>query len=142
MHWFGGKALKWSAGAAGLVGALIATIWIARPSPPPPAEEPPAGPVLFEDYTDKAGLHFVHDAGPLPHDGKYFMPQIMGSGAAAFDFDGDGLLDLYLLTNGGPQSPSTNRLFRQLPGGRFQDVSAGSGLDFAGYNMGVAIADV
>src|SRR5262249_21180256 len=32
--------------------------------------------------------------------------------------------------------------FQQLPGGRFKDVSAGSGLDIAGYNMGVAIGDV
>jgi hypothetical protein len=30
----------------------------------------------------------------------------------------------------------------QLPDGHFQDVSAGSGLDIAGYNMGVAVGDV
>src|SRR5262249_40427948 len=37
---------------------------------------------------------------------------------------------------------STNRLYRQEADGRFTDVSAGSGLDIAGYNMGVAIGDV
>jgi hypothetical protein len=84
-------------------------------------------------------LNFVHDAGPVGH---YFLPQAVGSGGAVFDFDNDGRLDLYLLQNGGPGSRSTNRLFRQGPDGRFTDVSAGSGLDVAGYGMGVAIGDV
>jgi hypothetical protein len=106
--------------------------------PPAPAE--PGASAWFEDVTEKVGLDFVHDAGPAG-DPNYFMPQIVGSGAAVFDFDGDGLLDIYLLNNGGPKG-SPNRLFRQLPGGRFQDVSAGSGLDISGYNMGVAIGDV
>jgi hypothetical protein len=105
----------------------------------------PAGPAApterswFADVTDKVGLNFVHDAG---RPGSYFMPQLMGSGAALFDFDNDGLLDVYLVQNGGPDSPSTNRLFRQGPDGRFHDVSAGSGLDVSGYGMGVAIGDV
>ena len=51
-------------------------------------------------------------------------------------------MDILLLQNAGPGSASKNRLYRQLPGGRFKDVSAGSGLDFAGYNEGVAIGDV
>jgi hypothetical protein len=97
------------------------------------------GPPWFEDVTDKVGLDFVHDCGPI---GTYFMPQQVGSGAALFDFDNDGRLDIYLLQNGGPNSRSTNRLYRQLPDGRFQDVSAGSGLDINGFNMGVAVGDV
>src|SRR3954453_8137402 len=116
------RSLMFSACAVGIASALLAWVWLSRPSPSSQVEEVAlVGPVLFEDCTEKFGLNFVHDAGPLPYDGKYFMPQIMGSGAAAFDFDGDGLIDLYLLTNGGPQSSSTNRLFRQLPGGTFQD---------------------
>src|SRR5438552_4179341 len=93
----------------------------------------------FRDVTREVGLDFVHDAGPL---GRHFMPEMVGSGAAVLDFDNDGLLDIYLVQNGGPQSRSTNRLFRQSPDGRFTDVSAGSGLDVAGYGMGVAIGDV
>jgi hypothetical protein len=91
------------------------------------------------DITAESGLNFVHDAGPT---GSYFVPQIIGSGAALFDFDNDGRLDIYLIQNGGPKSGSTNRLFRQGADGRFTDVSAGSGLDIAGYGMGVAIGDV
>jgi hypothetical protein len=80
----------------------------------------------------------MHDAGPI---GNYFMPQIMGSGAALFDFNNDGRLDIYLLQNGGPTG-AKNCLFQQLPGGTFKDVTAGSGLDVAGHFMGVAIGDV
>jgi len=105
----------------------------------PNAALEPKAPPWFEDVTDKVGLNFVHDAGPT---GSYFFPQILGSGAALFDFNNDGRLDIYLLQNGGPDSASTNRLFRQEPDGRFTDVTAGSGLDVAGYGMGVAIGDV
>jgi hypothetical protein len=92
----------------------------------------------FRDATAQVGLDFVHEAGPLGH---YFMPQIMGSGAALLDFDNDGLFDLYLVQNGGPGSSAKNRLYRGRPDGRFEDVSAGSGLDIAGHGMGVAIGD-
>jgi hypothetical protein len=106
---------------------------------PPAVEEEPAGVEWFEDATTQSEIDFVHDCGPV--DGKYFMPQIVGSGAALFDCDGDGRLDVYLLNNGGPNG-APNRLFRQGKDRRFRDASAGSGLDFAGYNMGVAIGDV
>jgi hypothetical protein len=108
----------------------------------PASTEPPLiadGPCWFRDVTEEVGLMFQHDAGPV---GSYFMPQAMGSGAAFFDFDNDGRLDIYLVQNGGPKSASTNKLFRQGPDGRFIDVSAGSGLDIAGYGMGVAVGDV
>jgi hypothetical protein len=104
-----------------------------------PVADEAGEPAWFRDVTAESGLDFVHDAGPT---GTYFLPQIVGSGAALIDFDGDGLFDLYLLTNGGPNSLSTNRLFKQLPGGHFQDVSKGSGLDIAGHNMGVAVGDI
>jgi hypothetical protein len=99
------------------------------------SDEPP----WFVDITSDVGLTFVHDAGPV---GRYFMPQIMGSGVALFDFNNDGRLDIYLIQNGGPDSHSSNRLFRQEPDGRFTDVSVGSGLDIAGYGMGVAVGDI
>ncbi len=126
--------------AAVILGGVFGGCGPASDTPTEPADAQPLPPPWFADVTDEAGLDFTHDAGPL---GSFFMPQSLGSGAALFDFDGDGLLDIYLLQNGGPAG-KTNRLYRQLPGDRlrFQDVSHGSGLDFAGHNMGVAIGDV
>jgi hypothetical protein len=103
---------------------------------PPPAEktEPP----WFEDVTNKVGLDFVHDAGVS---GKYLMPEVVGSGGALFDCDGDGRLDIYLVNNGGPKG-RPNQLYRQQPDGTFENISKGSGLDFVDFCMGVAIGDV
>jgi hypothetical protein len=104
-----------------------------------PDTEGPSEPAWFEDVTERAGLRFMHDCGPITP--EYFMPQIAGSGCAFFDYDGDGLLDIYLIHNGGPRG-ARNQLFHQERDGTFRDVSAGSGLDVAGYGMGVAIGDV
>jgi hypothetical protein len=97
-----------------------------------------SGPEWFEDMTEALGLDFVHDPGPQ---GDYFTPHTIGSGCA-FLHDGDGTLYLYLLQDAGPRSKAVNRLYRRTPAGRFEDVTAGSGLDVAGYSMGVAVGDV
>jgi hypothetical protein len=92
----------------------------------------------FKDVTETAGLGGQGD---------------MGGPATAFDFDGDGLLDLYIgsfgdyphgvlptlarrNTNGLP-----NRLFRNLGGMRFGDVTAGSGAANTGWTQAVGHAD-
>jgi hypothetical protein len=93
----------------------------------------------FEDATAALGLDFIHDAGAP---GSYFMPEVMGSGAALFDCDNDGRLDIYLLQNGGEGTGARNQLYRQGADGRFADASAGSGLDVAGRGMGVAAGDL
>ena len=116
---------------------VLVCLFVGCRKPTPPADSPVAA--WFEEVTAEVGLDFVHDAGPA--DDRYFMPQITGAGAALFDFDGDGKLDIYLLNNGGPKG-RPNRLFRQMEDGTFADVSKGSGLDFSGYCQGVAIGDV
>jgi hypothetical protein len=98
-------------------------------NPPPTgtsvAEPEDRGPPWFEDITDKVGIDFVHDAGPP--DDTFRLPQIIGSGVALFDCDGDGLLDLYFVSNGGPMG-RPSQLYRQKPGGTFENVSKDSGL--------------
>lgn len=129
----------------GVLGSIALAIAIgcrgAIPTPPRESEgdERPDGPAWFVDITDAAGVNFVHDPGDVS---RFLMYQCIGSGCAIHDLDGDGRPDLVLLTNAGPQSASANKLFRQKPDGTFEDVSAGSGLDFAGWNMGIAIGDV
>lgn len=93
----------------------------------------------FEDVTSQSGIDFVHDPGPV---NTYFSPQSMGSGCAFFDCDGDGLQDIYLLQNAGPDSRSVNRLYRQIRPGFFEDITSSSGLGIAGFNLGVAIGDI
>jgi enediyne biosynthesis protein E4 len=107
-------------------------------SSPPQVIVEESGPAWFEDVTDAVGLDFVHDAAPTS---TYFTPLSMGSGCAFFDFDGDGLVDIYLLHLGGPGGKK-NQLYKQMPDHTFRDVSPGSGLDIAGYSHGVAIGDV
>src|SRR4051794_36996680 len=124
-------------GAACLLALALAGCFWRKPA----AEDEPAasaGPVLFEDVTAASGLRFVHDPGPT---GAYPMPQSMGSGCAFLDVDGDDRLDILLLQHGGPKGKK-NQLFRQNKDGTFEDVSAGSGLDVAGYFHGVAVGDV
>jgi enediyne biosynthesis protein E4 len=69
----------------------------------------------------------------------------MGGGAALFDMDGDGYLDLYLVQSGSVLKPDTkdppNRLYRNRGNGTFEDVTKGSGADIGGYGMGVAAGD-
>ncbi|MBV8807554.1 MAG: VCBS repeat-containing protein, partial [Acidobacteriaceae bacterium] len=78
----------------------------------------------------------------------------MGAGVALFDYDNDGLLDIYLV-NGAPiADPSTpgtipkkngpqywNRLYHQQKNGTFEDVTEKAGVAGDGYGMGVAVGD-
>ena len=98
---------------------------------------------LFTERSD-AGIDFEHDPGT---EGKYWAPEVMGSGGALLDYDGDGDLDLYLM-QGGPLPESSkpqrlpNHLYRQEADGRFTDVTHASGLGDTGYGTGVAVGDI
>jgi hypothetical protein len=111
-----------------------------KPSPGPGtmAHRAP-GPVWFEDFTERAGVHFFHE---VETSGRYLFSEAMGSGAAFFDFDNDGRLDIYLIHNVHPTARAANRLYQQQADGRFKDVSANSGLEVAGYGNGLAVGDV
>jgi hypothetical protein len=67
-------------------------------------------------------------------------------GLALFDYDGDGLLDIYLttaaeLTPGRERVPHRNVLYRNLGGFKFEDVSAKAGVDLAAWGSGVCAGD-
>ena len=110
------------------------------PAPPLPASS--TSPAWFEDIAGRAGIDFVHRSG---HRDAFYLPEIMGGGAALFDMDNNGSLDLYFVQSGNPLSPADkqpgNRLYRNRGEGGFEDVTAGSGSDVAGYGMGVAAGD-
>jgi hypothetical protein len=125
--------------AAGILSACDKQPESKAPSAAPAATAPaPSASEIFEEIAVTSGVDFIHDSGAK---GEYNMPEQAGSGCAIFDFDNDGLLDIYLIHCGGPDSKSVNQLFRQESPWKFKNVSAGSGLDFAGFGMGVATGD-
>jgi enediyne biosynthesis protein E4 len=105
----------------------------------------------FSDITDRAGLKFRYLSS---HTAKKYLPETMGAGAALFDYDNDGRLDVFLV-NGAPIEDPTpkgtipkktgpeywNRLFHQKADGTFEDVTEKAGLQGVGYGMGVAVGD-
>ncbi len=100
--------------------------------------------VQFVDVAKSAGLRFRHYNGASPE--KYVI-ETMGSGAAFFDYDNDGWLDIYLVNGGAVPGhpapvPVCNALYRNLRNGTFEDVTAKAGVPGNGYyGMGVAAAD-
>jgi hypothetical protein len=114
--------------------------------------------ILVESAT-VAGLAFRHFNGAT---GEYYLPEILGAGAALLDYDGDGDLDVLLLQGTRldgdasraplfplpPGHPRGARLFRNdlvTRGGermaRFTDATEQAGLRFEGYGMGAAAGD-
>src|SRR5580693_4236741 len=100
--------------------------------------------ITFEDIAPKAGVHFVTENCPTP---EKHQPETMPAGVALFDYDGDGLLDIYLVN--GAEMPSLaktgpkydNRLFHNNGNGTFTDVTEHARVAGAGYGMGVAVGD-
>lgn len=96
-----------------------------------------------QTFSEKAKEYGIADKGYSTH-------------AAFFDYDKDGDLDMYLLTNGyenfnrnqlrpkkkNGEGNSTDKLYRNKGDGTFEDVSAKAGILVEGYGLGVAIADI
>jgi len=105
----------------------------------------------FSDITDRIGVKFRYLSS---HTTRKYLPETMGAGAALFDYDNDGRLDIFLV-NGAPIEDPTakgtiprktgpeywNRLYHQRPDGSFEDVTEKAGLQGVGYGMGVAVGD-
>ena len=86
--------------------------------------------------TPASGAAFTHRTGrEAAGRAAYFMPEIMGSGVALFDADGDGDLDLYLVQGDGADQLFENR----GPGIRFVGTPAIP--ETPAYGMGVAVGD-
>src|SRR5688572_12833590 len=85
--------------ATGVVTARVRPVGHDLTEPPTP---------LFRQVAQEIGLRFTHEAGA---EGQYRLPEIIGSGVALLDYDGDGDLDVYLV-QGSPDARTSNRLFR------------------------------
>ncbi len=127
-----------------------------------PAEDGARSVPLFVEAAAETGLDFTHWNGMS---GELYYAEMMGSGAALFDIDNDGDLDVYLVQGNflGPEGldpadatfpppgplPLSDRLFRNdlsVAGDgrrrlRFTDVTEASGIRATGYGMGATAAD-
>jgi hypothetical protein len=99
--------------------------------------------VTFTDVAVRAGIQVtnLNDASP-----QKYLPETMGSGAALFDYNGDGWLDIFLVDGGSMANPQVasrarHRLHRNRRDGTFEDVTAAAGLAHRGYGMGVCAGD-
>lgn len=100
--------------------------------------------IRFEDVSAASGIDFVlsNHATPRKH-----LVETMAGGLAAFDFDNDGLIDVYFANGAPPEtlekaSPrDANRLYRNLGAMKFADVTEEAGLGGAGYSMSADAAD-
>lgn len=102
----------------------------------------PAQAPWFSDEAVERGLDFVHHSG---YDGRPMMPEMIGSGAALADLDGDGDLDLYMVQSGRVDASvdvekSANRIYLNVGDGKF-DRADDRGAGDRGYGMGVAAGD-
>ncbi|MBI4263189.1 MAG: CRTAC1 family protein [Acidobacteria bacterium] len=115
----------------------------------------------FVDRAAETGLDFVHFNGMS---GEFYLAEIIAPGAALFDYDNDGDLDVYLVQGemlGGTSLdqalqpptvplPLKHRLYRNdlqvhadgTRALRVTDVTEQSGIDIRSYGMGVAAGDV
>jgi hypothetical protein len=144
-----------------LLGAGLLAGWACgRPStiPDPIHGEPPdaelANPDLFEERASLSGVAFTYRNGEDVTPPHLAILESLGGGVALIDHDGDGLLDLFIPGGGyydGPDKKQIRghpcKLFKNLGGFQFQDVTHTVGLDaLAGgepwfYTHGAAVAD-
>ncbi len=116
-----------------------------------PADSPTASAGSFVDVTGRAGVRFVHQASLTS---RKYLVESMSGGVAVFDYNGDGLPDIYLVNGAQLRDPMPadarpgksdprfwNRLYRNNGDGTFSDVTVQAGVQGNGYGMGVAAAD-
>lgn len=132
--------------AAGLASTLAMALSFAASALADDAEWP-----KFTDITQEAGIRFQHHLGDLDLNN---IVEATGPGCAVFDYDNDGLLDLYFVNGRWHPDVSDNRgrqfkgklrnaLYRNIGGGRFADVTAKAGVGGTedAYGMAASAAD-
>jgi hypothetical protein len=142
--------------AAAVLAAAGMVAWQLRPLPEetPVAEarpyplEPPSAPDYagprFADVSEAAGVTKLDHTGV--HGAKDWMVEVVGHGAAAFDIDSDGDLDLFVPDGNridpGARVENTWRMYRNDGDMRFTDVTASAGLSADAWAGGAVAGDL
>jgi hypothetical protein len=108
--------------------------------PLPPGMKPPV--LEFRDVAPQAGLTAEVVSGELD---QTYIVENTGTGLAIFDYDNDGLPDIFLVQGGRLKSGAdslTPHLYRNLGGLRFEDVTEKAGIGHLGWGQGVCAGDV
>ena len=105
----------------------------------------PKAPVVLEDVTNKTTMaSFKHRAGTLQ---KNYIFETPASGVAIFDYDVDGMPDVYLLNGStvpamsGKEKAPRAALYRNLGNWKFEDVTDKAGVANERFGFGVAVGD-
>ena len=107
--------------------------------------------ITFADVSARSKVRFLHRSSATSQ--KYLIESMSG-GVAVFDYNGDGLLDVFFVNGAQLADPMAegrmpdktaeafwNRLYRNNGDGTFTDVTEKAGVRGSGYGMGVAAAD-
>ena len=127
-----------------VVLAAAAALALAAVGGPLRGQEPPRLGFAFTDIAERAGLNARTVYGG-ERTNRYLL-ETTGTGAAAFDYDGDGWMDIFLANGsrleGFPigEAP-TSHLYRNRRDGTFEDVSRAAGLALAGWGQGACAGD-
>lgn len=103
--------------------------------------------IIFEKVASSiSGIDYIYQSHENPHSLK--IADVMGGGVAVFDFNLDGLPDLYFPGScdfsdlGNNQKSNHSRLYENRGNFHFVDVTQKAGLSGHGYLMGVAVGDI
>ncbi|MDX1970885.1 MAG: CRTAC1 family protein [Planctomycetaceae bacterium] len=106
-------------------------------SVPPPAQDLPQLPLV--DITAPAGLNFIHENGTTA---ERRLPESMGGGSVAFDFDLDGDQDLLLIHSAILTADRSSLvLYANQGDATFRDVTLAAGLHASLVGMGATAVD-
>lgn len=107
----------------------------------------PKGMVLptvdYRDLAQDAGLTGINISGAEKN--KQYILETTGTGVAIFDYNNDGLQDIFLVNASRLDTAGeelSHYLYKNLGGLRFEDVTAKSGLLHLGWGQGVCAGDV
>jgi hypothetical protein len=104
-----------------------------------------SGPLLFREVAKQSGIDFKLVSGSPE---KHYIVESMTGGVGVFDYNNDGLPDIYLVNGSTIEAEragnnnAEDRLYRNNGDGTFTDVTRQAGLGDRRWTMGVAIADV